>query len=211
MSNLVNSVSGNNGFSKVENAAAHLSELNLSVGQVVNLSAEVVSTRLLNQGVAGAGTLFQVVGYAPNGFGTALQNSIVFLNNQQNSAAVTAVTDLRLLVLPVGAQVVSVVATNNGVPITGGATLDIGTEVWSAAPVSSANLFTGVATTGAGSLDLPVFNGSVVGGVAPTALGSAGSDLVGVAVVANNTGVSVEVIGASNTAGDLALTVTYLL
>lgn len=207
MSNVVNPIAGNDRFSKIENAASHLNELNLTSGQVVDLSAGTVTTQLLNQAIAGSGTLWQVVGYAPSAFATAAAGDVLFLNNQQQSAVASAVTDSHLLLLPAGAQVVSAVVTNNGVPVVGGVTFDIGTEVWSSAGSGNSDI-------SAAMLLATVNSGGKVGDLlaAPvSALGTSGVAFASGSAVAANTGVTVQVLGAPNTAGDLAVTITYLL
>jgi len=205
---LVNPVIGNDSFQKISNATGHLAELNVSSGQAVDLSAESVTLDLLNQNLAGLGTLRQVVGYAPTSFATAGAADVMFLNNQPQSDDATDVSDSQLLLLPVDARVVSAVVTNNGVTVVGGTNFDVGTEVWSASPAGSADIFDAVVLA---SVNNGAFVGSLVGASAPVALGSVGKDLSVGSAVAANSGVSVTVNGTPNTAGDLAVTVTYLL
>jgi hypothetical protein len=209
MSKIANSVGGNDGFSKIENSTYHLSELNLTSGRVVDLSAVTVTTRLLNVGIAGLGTLHQVVGYAPTSFATTPTNGVVFLNNEPKAAPATSVSSSQLLLLPSGARVVSAVVTNNGTTVVGGTSFDIGTDVWSSNPSGLSNISAGMllATVNAGGSV-----GNLLNAVEPTALGSAGVKLLtDVNAVGDNTGVTVQVLTTNNTAGDLAVTLTYLV
>lgn len=205
---LVIPVSGNDSFQKISNTTGKLAELNLSSGQAVDLSAKSVSLDLLNQSLAGLGSLRQVVGYAPTSFATAGAGDVMFLNNQPQSDDATDVSDSQLLLLPVDARVVSAVVTNNGVTVVGGKNFNLGTEVWSASPAGSTNIFNAVVLP---SVNNGAFAGSLVGASAPVALGSVGKNLSFGSAVAANSGVSVTVNSTPNTAGDLAVTVTYLL
>lgn len=210
MSKIANSVGGNDGFSKIENSTYHLSELNLTSGRVVDLSAVTVTTQLLNVGITGLGTLHQVVGYAPTSFATTLENGVVFLNNHPKAAPATSVSSSQLLLLPSGARVVSAVVTNNGTTVVGGTSFDISTDVWSSNP-------SGLSSNISAAMPLATVNaggsvGNLLNAVQPTALGSAGVKLLtGVNAVGDNTGVTVQVLGGNNTDGDLAVTLTYLV
>jgi len=204
MSNAVNPVYGNDRFQKIK-SSEQLSDLYATDAKVANLSAEKVNVGLLNQKLKGLGSLSQVVGYAPVGFASAAANQSLFLNNVPASAAASSVSSSQLLVLPVGARVVQAVVSNNGTTITGGATFDIGTEAWSATPSGVSNITAGMTV---GSIN----SGAVVGSVSGlTALGSAGDVLTANAAVLSDTGVTVQVLGSANTAGDLAVTLWYLL
>lgn len=209
MSNAVNPVIGNDGFNKIQHMTDHLSELNLTTGRVVDLSAGSVTTQVLNQAVVGLGTVWQVVGYAPTSFATGAINSVHFLNNSPASAAASAVGDSQLLLLPAGAQVLSVLANNNGTTVAGGTTFDVGTEVWSASPTGNANL---LAAATLASLNAGVSAGNLQNAVTPVALGTVGAVInTAAAAEAANTGVTIQVLSVANTAGDAAVTVSYLL
>ena len=204
----VNPVAGNNGFQKIENSASHFSELNVSSSQVVDLNAQSVTTRVLNQSLEGLGTLYQVVGYAPSSFATAAAGSVLFLNNSQNSTDATSANDSRLLVLPENARVVSAVVTNNRTNVVGAADFDVGLEAWSDAPTGDNSVFDGVSLADVNSGS---FVGSLLGAAAPLGLGSPGIALNVGAALGADSGVCVTVNTSPNTSGDLAVTVTYLL
>lgn len=208
---MATAIAGNNNFTKVENLAGTLTTLNVSDAKVSSLDVQGrASVGLLDQrnALPGSGVLHQVIGYAPVGFATAALNSIQFLNVQPNSPAATAVTSSQLLLLPVGARVVSAMVTNNGVAITnsGSSTYDISSEVWSAVPAVSGNIATAMplATVNLG--------GNVGSASTATALGSSGTanNATLVAAVAN-TGVNVQTLVGSNLTGDLAVLLSYLL
>lgn len=204
MSNAVNPVYGNDGFQKVK-SSDQVAQLNASQGSVVNLYAQNLEVGLLNQKLQGLGGLYQVVGYAPLGFATSAINQVYFLNNAPASAPAASVSSAQLLVLPVGARVVQAVVTNNGVTIVSGNTYDIGTDVWSATPSGVANIATAMSI---GTIN----SGGVVGAVSGlTSLASGGAALTANAAVVANTGVTVQSLVSANTAGDLAVTLWYLL
>lgn len=209
MSNTVTPVIGNDGFQRVKNSTEQLNELNLINGRVVELSAGTVTTRLLNQAVVGLGTLRKVVGYAPVGFATAATNQVFYLNNSPASVAATALTNSQLLLLPTGARIVNVTVTNNGTTVVGGTTFDLGTEEWnSGGGTGTSNLLAGATLA---SINSGVTAGNELAAVAPVALGTSGVSLAPLSAVPANTGVSIQVLGSPNTAGDVAVTITYLL
>lgn len=206
MSNAVNPVYGNDGFQKVK-SSDQVAQLNASQGSVVNLYAQNLEVGLLNQKLQGLGGLYQVVGYAPLGFATSASGDAYFLNNVPASAPATSVSSAQLLVLPVGARVVQAVVTNNGVTIVSGgaSTYDIGTVVWNIIPPASNNITSAMTKS-------TINSGGVVGAVSGlTTLTSAGAPLTANAAVVANTGVTVQTLSTANTAGDLAVTLWYLL
>lgn len=196
----------NQNYTKIENISGALSELIVSDAKLSSVTANSVTVDSLNQvnALPGVGTLHEVVAYAPSSFSTLAINGILFLNNSPGAAAATAVTDDNLFLLPTGAQVVSAVVTNNGTTITGGTSYDIGTEVWTATPTGNADI--------AAAMTLATVNaGGTVGLPAGSALGSAGSPYTPLAAAAANTGVTVQALTSANTAGDLAVRISYLL
>lgn len=204
-----NAIAGNNNFTKVENVSGSLS---VSEAKVSTLDVEgTVSLGLLvhRNERPGLGSIRQVVGYAPIGFATAAEDSIMFLNVKPQSPVATSVNSPQLLLLPVGAKVVGAVVTNNGKTISnsGTATYDITAEVWSASPSANGNI--------ANNMTLNTIN--LVGHVGfghPTSsdLGTAGTQYkTTLSSAANNTGVNVQTLGGSNTSGDLAVLINYLL
>jgi len=187
--------------------------LNLASGNVENLSAGTVSTQPFNQELGGYGTLFQVVGYAPNSFSNATDGSYMFLNNQPKSAPATSVNDPQLMLLPKGSRVVRAVATNNGVPVTsdaGNTTLDVGIEPWSASPAGNEDVFSGISLAANTNLSAPVVAGSVTG-TTVTALGGSGTPLEALGPLLGVNGVTVGPVTGNLTSGDFALTLTYFV
>lgn len=203
-------IAGNQNYTKVDNIAAPVSTLNAGQLKVSTLEAGQVTAGLLHQEFArpGLGSLRQAVAYAPSGFATAGASSVHFLNNSPNSAAATSASDPQLFLLPAGATVVDILLTNNGTTVAGGTTFDLGTLVWTASPGAlTGNLLTATTTALVNSA-----TGLRAGqSTAPTAFGGLGAANVGVGPVAANTGLAVEVLGAANTSGDLAVLVTYMV
>lgn len=204
-------IAGNNNFTKVENLAGSLTNLNVTDAKVNSLDVQGrASVGLLEQrnSFPGRGSLRQVVGYAPVGFSTAVVDTIQWLNVQPNSPAATAVTSSQLLLLPVGAQIVSAMVTNNGVTVTNTVLsfYDVSSEVWSAVPAATGNIASGVPLA---SVNL----GANVGGAATSsALGSSGTSNEAVlAAAVANTGVNVQTLLGDNLTGDFAVLLTYLL
>lgn len=216
MSNYVNPVSGNSGFSKI-NSQGNYNSVITSEAKFNNAIIDSITANRINKGIVGGYVLYEVTGYAHSNWGTSLAGSVSFLNNKPNSPEATSEDSPQLLLLPEGANIVSAVASDNKVAIVGGATLDIGSEVWNETPTAaSADIFSGLNTS---DLNLPVYVGSNEGvtslntASADRDLGSSGIVLsaAGGAPLASNSGVAVEVIGSDNTAGDLAITIVYAL
>lgn len=197
----------NASFTKVESLAGSLTDLHVADGRIANLETTTLTLENLVEPNAfpGLGTLYTVIGYAPTSFSTLASSGVVYLNNASGQAAATAVTDSQLLVLPTGAKVLSAVVTNNGTSVTntGASTYDVSTEVWPAV-AGGGNV--------AAAMTLATVNtGGAVGPVAATALGTSGVAFAPLAAAAANTGLTVQVNVGDNTAGDLAVTVKYLL
>jgi hypothetical protein len=167
---------------------------------------DTLTNTLLQSVVPGKGILYQVIAYAPVEFASAGASSPLYMNTSAGVAQATALTSAGLLILPTGAQIVSVKATNNGTLVNStGGSFNVGVEVYADARVGSAQIFNALLET---SLNLA--NGSAVSNAEPLALGSAGS--VGAPLPAT---AAVSVVSVTNSAivlaGDMALLITYLL
>lgn len=194
------------------------------------LVADTITNSLFQSVVPGKGILYQAIIHAPNttivppgmqfanatvspAAGSTLYFNSVAGVSQGTGATLGLTTNQWTYVLPAGAQLVSARATNNGTTIVGGTTFNIGAVVYAAVPLPAvANIFAAVPTT---SLNLGM--GTMVqagGGVAgdTAALPSVGTTWAPAAPAAANTVIAVTNLGpAVNTAGDLALLITYLL
>jgi hypothetical protein len=207
---MTTAVFGNASFTKVEDLAGRLSNITASDGAINNLTAnsitaDSVSVNLPGTGLAARST-YTVTAYAPTGFSTLAASGVLFLNYGSGLAAATAATDTRLVLLPYGARVISAFMTNNGTIQAGATTFDLGTEVWSAAPTGTQDI--GAAINAAG------FQGTSVGvsiGATSTALGGTGDPLTGTVAAMTNTGITIQGLGAANTAGDFAVQITYIV
>ena len=198
------SVAGNQYFTRIENAAGQLNFLSTASGSL-NLDN-------LNLGVGtfgtGGRTLYTAVGYAPTTFATTVATGVVNLNVNPNLGQASSVTDTNLLLLPGGAQIVAVNANNNGTTIVGGTDFDIGLNAALATTDNSIMDAVTLATLNSAR------GGNVVdstGGLtAGTNLGGAGNAATTVSVTAGDV-VAVTVNTTPNTAGDLKVTIQYLL
>jgi hypothetical protein len=171
-------IAGNQNFTVITNAAAQLSELN--VGKLA-----VADGRL---------TEFTVIGYAPNGFGTAAVGTKLNLNNAPGKDQAVSTTDPNLLRLPKRVKVLSAYATNNGTTITGsGAQLDVGLNATLAASPSAppALVDTSIANVNTGVFGVP-------------------SAPPGVVATTTETFGAVEVKTAALTTGDLKVILTLV-
>jgi hypothetical protein len=198
------SVNGNQYFTSIENAAGQLNFLSAASGSLnldnLNLGVGTLGT--------GGRTLYTAVGYAPTTFATTVSTGVVNLNVSANLGQASSATDTNLLLLPGGAQIVAVNANNNGTTIVGGTSFDIGLN---------ASLATGDASIMA-TVTLATLNsargGNVVdstGGLtAGTNFGGTGNAASTVAVTEGDV-VAVTVNTTPNTAGDLKVTIQYLL
>jgi hypothetical protein len=203
----MSAVYGNASFTKVEDLAGRLANITASDGVINTLTANSITTQHLTQNMAGDGTalkMYQVTGYAPVGFSTLAINAVQFLNSAPTKAAATAVGGQFLLLLPTGAQIVQADVTNNGTTVVGATTFDIGTEVWTAAPTGTDDIFTAATLAGVNA-------GATVGQTADLGFATSGKVLVPLGATAANTGISVQALAAANTAGDLAIRITYLV
>lgn len=196
-----NPIAGNQNFTKVETLAGPLSELNVSDARASSLHASSVTTDSMTTN-SGAYRLVESTVYAPTSFSTLAINGVVFFNSARGLAAATAVTDSQLFLLPANAQILSATLTNNGTTVAGGTTYDVGTEVWSAAPTGTSNV--------AAAVPLATLNTGTTVSSTANAFGSAGAN-TGLVIAAANTGLSVQVLTTANTAGDMAVTLRYLL
>ena len=210
---MTNSVSGNQFFTRVENIAGQLTNLNASVASVGSLTvggAMSAGSAVLT----GTNQSSTVVGYAPTSFATGAISSIHNLMTAPGLGAATVVTDPNLLHLPAGAVVDRVVVTNNGTTVVGGTSFTVGTK-----DATLATALADATTTDAvvAMLLVTVNGGGTVGGTTATtelALGTAGqlstvSTLAGQAQGAFDNLVAVTINGAPNTAGDLCVEITY--
>ena len=155
-------------------------------------------------GSSKSGVVREVVLYAPIGFATAAQNTILYLMTAPQTPAATSADSLGLFLSPTGAIIVSAVATNNGTTVEGGSSFDIGYERWSTEPCGTSQIFSGT--------PLCHINAGVhVGQHSDYSLGSCGSPFVTVGPTSHVSGVTVQVLGSDNTAGDLAVVLRYLL
>ena len=208
-------IPANSTFTTVNNIVNQIPEVDTSSLDAVNLTAENITiNESLNQlkTFAGLGTLKQVVGYVPNStsgtrFAKLTAGQGVFLNKVPGYASASVLTDPQLLILPVDSIVVGARVTNNGTPIVGGVTFDIGVQAFTAGAPTANNIFA----------DVPLASVNAAGGAL---VGSAATqDVLGTAGVAQsglgptvilNDKVSVLVKGGNNTAGDMAVVIDYL-
>lgn len=135
MTTNINPVAGNQFFSRVSNVAGQVA--NLNVGEVTagdlkgtNLNVENITSTVLssaNMSVQSVKldlpgiprTFYTVLGYLPSDFGT-LSGTPLTLNKSHGLVAdLTGQTGTRLL-LPTGASIIGLIATNNGTPWIGG-------------------------------------------------------------------------------------------
>ena len=200
-------ISGNQFFRRVGDASSGDPEQKYKYDLTVeNLTVNNSLSQLLLPGIGATqtGVVHEVVLYAPNSFAETSQNGVLFLMTKPGSDAATSTTSTGLFTLPTGARVVSAVATNNGTTVVGGTTFDVGYEVWSSEPTGNGQIFT--------ALTVARLNvGGFVGPVPTAALASAGTSFAIGSATTQDTSVTVQVLGANNTAGDFALVLRYLL
>jgi hypothetical protein len=203
-----NPIDGNQFFSRVGNVSSGSApETNYTYDlSVENLTVNRSLSQLLLPGIGASqtGVVHETVLYAPAGFNEATQNSVSFLMKKPGTTAATSLTSAGLFVLPLGARIVSAVATNNGTTVVGGTTFDVGYEAWNDEPTGNGQIFTALTVA-------RLNTGGFVGPVAATALGSAGTSFAIGSATTEATSITVQVLGAANTAGDFALVLRYLL
>lgn len=200
-------ISGNQFFRRVGDASSGDSEQNHTYDlRVENLTVSNSLSQLLLPGIGASqtGVVHEVVLYAPSSFAETAQNGVLFLMTRPGSTAATSATSTGLFTLPSGARVVSAVVTNNGTTVVGGTTFDVGYEAWSEEPTGNGQVFTALTVA-------RLNTGGFVGPVAATALASAGTSFAIGTATTEDTSVTVQVLGAANTAGDFALVLRYLL
>jgi hypothetical protein len=200
--------STNTGFTKIKNDT-NISSANIGSANISSLNVTSLQSTLLSQELSGNGNgiqtkTVQVTGYAPTSFSTLAANATVFLTNTYPTTAATASTDSRLLILPTGARITKVEITNNGTVVAGGTTFDIGTEIWTAAPTGTSNIFSGLVTANLNT-------GAEIGGVTLSAFGSAGQAVTSLPLLSQGTGITVQALGANNTTGSLSALITYMI
>ena len=213
---MTNPISGNQFFTRVENIAGQLTNLNASVASVGSLTvggAMSAGSAVLT----GTNQSSTVVGYAPASFATGAISSIHNLMTAPGLGAATVVTDPNLLHLPAGAVVDRVVVTNNGTTVVGGTSFTVGTK----SSVLAGALTNTTTTNAVVAMLLATVNaatGGAVGGntdgSSELALGTAGQvttlgTLAGQAQGAFDNLVAVVVNTQPNTAGDLCVEITY--
>lgn len=161
--------------------------------------------------VTGYAPIYSSVGGTPvsGAFATSAAGGSYFLNKSPGSTAAVNVSDGNLLLIPNSAKIIGVIVTNNGTTLAGGTTYSIGLQ--------ASTTFTAAANTqllNAGTL--ANVNSGIVLGTAASAFGGAGAAASSV-TISNGSGtsnvpsvVTVTTNGTANTAGDLAVTITYL-
>lgn len=197
----------NSTYRKNHNVSGNFDNLTLSD---VSVAGEV-SSKFYSGKLSEYNRLHQAIAYAPSSFATQVTGiaSACFLNNTPASAKATLSTESQLYLLPAGARIVRAVLTNNGTPIAGATSFDVGAATFAATPTVTAAGF-------ASQVLLAVVNtGVLIGAVNATFGGSAaiGTACMFPAITQSTTGIMVTNQGASaaNTAGDLALWLEYLL
>lgn len=210
---MTTAVYGNGSFTKVEDLAGRQSNISASDASINiltanSITADSVSVNIPGNGVSARAT-YTVTGYAPTGFDTLAQNGVQFLNYGSSLAAATAVTDVRLLLLPEGARVISAFMTNNGTVQAGATSFDLGTQVWSSVGTGTQDIGAAILATG--------FQGTIIGtsigftATTTSAIGQTGDQVDGTTAASANTGVTIQALGAPNTTGDFAVQLTYIV
>ncbi len=104
---------GNSGFTKIYNASNQFSTLTVGDLNASNIDATVVNGE----------RFITVVGYTPTSFSALIAAGTVALLTVPNAAAATAVTDSRLLTLPINAVLQRITVTRGTVDVAGTTTV----------------------------------------------------------------------------------------
>lgn len=188
-------LAGNAQFTKVDNLAGHLSDLNVSDAKVGVLSVQgnlTVGGDVLQGGVQ-TGT---VVGYTPTGVLAVASYTLV---RTAGSSAVTVATDPQAITLPVGAVVKSISYVGQNTFTQSGGTFGIGTGALNAASTADVAVGTPTLANGAGGANLSLL-GSTTTGDAATVVPASPSNYL-----------NLDVVAASITVGQLCVTIEYSL
>lgn len=204
-------VFGNNGFSKVDNLAGQLSNLNASDGTLANLTTSTLDAGIVQ--TFGKGQIVTRYAYAPTTFSTLATGSGLSLMKAPGLAPATSATDVNLFKLPETATIVGAFLDNNGTTVTSGGAATIS--------VGSGTALNGAVTTAltAGTTVALLNSGANVGNGQAAVL--AGANLIGGTGAAPGSGYDAATAGAgetllnviastaSLTAGGLRVAVSY--
>jgi hypothetical protein len=225
---MANPIAGNQNFTSVENITGQIRNLNVATGRVAELTAgTITSDSIVTDSITDALGLYRyttVVAYAPTGFaGLAVSPAALTLRDTAAQADLTTYTSGNgMVIIPPLAEVLSIVAYNNGTAIAGGTTFNIGLSI-ALNTVPSTNLLAATLLASLNQAGPPtgvsagIYQILADPSVVPQALGTAGNTLLlqrGLTIAAaaspTVTTLSVEAAaGGPNTTGDLRVIVRY--